>query len=306
MAKGVDIGARGNGISCVPCVGASPSLLLRGVVWKVSLAWLTGLFLCFGISSLQPSADVKCGSVFSGETESKGHVSACSELESVELGGFVHTHSETFSVKGPHLFIGLFSYPLVAGANSLGSVFGPFGDWWMFVTRVHHFRTRALSSSLLLMHVEEEGAQESSLIMAKDCVMSSRSWWGDLAAAIDGTLAPAETCAARLGVASIQGVLALTYARNVDLFFGRYACLYTSVNGECKGLFSGKNQEVKVSVLQVLQKTLQVIREGTAACIAITGFFSSAAACRIPAAAFLGLASMVEIGCSYSCLSVPF
>ena len=57
---------------------------------------------------MQPSADVKFGSVFSGETESKGHVSACSELESVELGGFVHTHSETFSVKGPtsvHWFV---------------------------------------------------------------------------------------------------------------------------------------------------------------------------------------------------------
>ena len=116
MAKGVDIGAHGNGISCVPCVGASPSLLLRGVLWKVSLVWLTGFFLCLGILSfshvLQPSADVKFGSVFSGETEPKGHVSACSELESVELGGFVHTHSETFSVKGPHL-IGFSRIPWV-------------------------------------------------------------------------------------------------------------------------------------------------------------------------------------------------
>ena len=138
-------------------------LLLRGVVWKVSLVWLTGLFLCCGILSfshvLQPSADVKFGSVFSGETESRGHVSACSELESVALGGFVHTHSETFSVKGPHLFIGLFSYPSVAGANTLGlglpCVFGPLGDWWIFVARVHLCRIRALSSSLLLMYVEE-------------------------------------------------------------------------------------------------------------------------------------------------------
>ena len=38
----------------------------------------------------------------------------------------------------------------------------------------------------------------------------------------------------------------------------------------------------------------QVIREGAAACIAITGFLPAAAACRLPAAAFLGLASMVE------------
>ena len=224
MAKGVDIGAHGNGISCVPSAGASPSLLLRGVLWKVSLVWLTGFFLCLGILSfshvLQPSADVKFGSVFSGETKSTGHVSACSELESVELGGFVHTHSETFSVKGSH-HIGLFSYSLGAGADSLGlglpCVFVPLGDWWMLVARVHLFRPRVLSSSLLL--IEEEGAQESSLIMAKGCVMSSRSWWGDLTAAIDGTFASvvksvlAETCAARLRAALIQGVLALTYAR---------------------------------------------------------------------------------------------
>ena len=263
MAKGADIGAHGNGISFVPRVGASPSLLLRGVVWKVSLAWSTGLFLCFEIlffsHVLQPSADVKFGSVFSGETVSKGHVSACSELESVELGGFVHTHSETFSVKGPHLFIGLFSYPLVAGANSSGLG---------LPCVLHLCRTRVLSSSLLLMYVEEEGAQDSSLIMAKDCVMSSRSWCDlDLAAAIDGSLAPlvksvlAGTCAARWEVAKIQGLLALTYARKVDLFFGRHACLHSSVNGEYKGLFSGKNQEVKVSVLQVLQRTLQVIQK---------------------------------------------
>ena len=88
-------------------------------------------------------------------------------------------------------------------------MFGPLGDWCIFVARVLLFRTRALSSSLLLMYVEEEG-----------CVMSSRSWWYDLAAAIDGTFAPvvksvlAETCAARLEAASIQGVLALTYARS--------------------------------------------------------------------------------------------
>ena len=236
MAKGVDIGAHGNGVSCVPCVGASPSLLLRGVLWKVSL--------CLGILSfshvLQPSADVKFGSVFSGETESKGHVSACSELESVELGGFVHTHSETFSVNGTHL-IGLFSYSLVAGANSLGlglpCVFVPLGDWWMLVARVHLSRSRALSSSLLLMYVEEEGAQESSLTMAKGCVMSSRSWWGDRAAAIVGTFAPVvksvlpETCAARLGAAKIHGVLALTYARSwVLLHTGMESSLLHIVN----------------------------------------------------------------------------
>ena len=102
MAKGVDIVAHGNGTSFVPCVGASASLLLRGVVWKVSLAWMSGLFLFDGLLFFshvsQPSADVKFGSVFSGETESNGHVSDCCELESVELGGFVHTHSGTLSV----------------------------------------------------------------------------------------------------------------------------------------------------------------------------------------------------------------
>ena len=126
-------------------------------------------------------------------------------------------------MKGTHL-IGLFSYSLVAGANSLGlglpCVFEPLGDWWILVARVHLSRTRALSSSLLLMYVEEEGAQESSLTVAKGCVMSSRSGWGDRAAAIVGTFAPvfksvlAETCAARLGAALIHGVLALTYARS--------------------------------------------------------------------------------------------
>ena len=207
------------------------------VVRALPVRWA---FVLFHVSQL--SAEVRFGFVFSGETESNGHVSDCCELESVELGGFVHTHSETIFVKGPHLFNGLFSYPLVARANFLGlglpCVFGLIGDWWVFVGRVQPHRTRALLSSLLLMYVEEEGTQESSLMMAKGCVMSSRSRWGDLdlAAAIDGTLALlvksvlAETCAARWGVASIQGVLALTYAKNVDLGklfrrFARHACV---------------------------------------------------------------------------------
>ena len=67
--------------------------------------------------------------------------------------------------------------------------------------------------------------------------MSSRSWWGDLTAAIDGTFAPvvksvlAETCAARLRAALIQGVLALTYARNwVLLHTGMESSLLHIVN----------------------------------------------------------------------------
>ena len=266
MAKGVDVRAHGNGFSFVPCVEATPSLLPRGVVWKVSLAWMSGLFLCDGLLFFshvsQPSADVKFGSVFPGETESNGHVSDCCELESVELGGFAHTHPETISVNSPHLFNGLFSYPLVTGANFLGlglpCVFGPIGDWWMFVASVQQSRTRALLSSLLLMYVEEEGTQESSLMMAKDCVMSSRSRWGDLdlAAAVDGTLAPliksvlAETCAARWEVASIQGVLALTYARNVDLgkFFRRFGRMPVSTHlstVSAKGSFLEKIKKSK-------------------------------------------------------------
>ena len=112
MVKGIDIGAHGNGISFVPRVGASPSLLLRGVVWKVSLAWSAGLFLCFEIlffsHVLQPPADVKFGSVFSGETVSKGHVSACSELESVELGGLcAHSFGDILCEGSPsvHWFV---------------------------------------------------------------------------------------------------------------------------------------------------------------------------------------------------------
>ena len=63
--------------------------------------------------------------------------------------------------EGPHLFNGLFSYPVVVGSKFLGlglpCVFGPIGERWMFVARVQPYRTRALLSSLLLIYVEEEG-----------------------------------------------------------------------------------------------------------------------------------------------------
>ena len=90
----------------------------------------------------------------------------------------------------------------------------------------------------------------------------------------------------------------------------------------CRVKGTKENAKVQESCLKaVFDFFPQVIREGAAACIAITGFLPSAAACRMPAAAFLGLASMVEMkfraaaafegtltffGCSQSCLSVPF
>ena len=71
----------------------------------------------------------------------------------------------------------------------------------------------------------------------------------------------------------------------------------------CAGLFNScrvkgtkKPPKRRNLVRKLVLTSQQVIREGAAACIAITGFFPSAAACRMPAAAFLGLASMVEMG----------
>ena len=64
----------------------------------------------------------------------------------------------------------------------------------------------------------------------------------------------------------------------------------------CRVKGTKENAKVQESCLKaVFDFFPQVIREGAAACMAITGFLPSAAACRMPAAAFLDLASMVEI-----------
>ena len=91
MAKGVDIGAHGNGIFCVSRLGAAPSLLSGLVVLMFALALLLpGSSVISHVS--QPSADVKFEtvsealSVFAGETESSGGF--LSSWNVVELGGF--------------------------------------------------------------------------------------------------------------------------------------------------------------------------------------------------------------------------
>ena len=97
MAKGVNVGANGNGIFCGPCVGASPSLLPCGIVSTVVLALLlSGPSSCDGLSFyphvLQPSADAKFETVletlpvFAGETECSGQFNVFGEQVVVELG----------------------------------------------------------------------------------------------------------------------------------------------------------------------------------------------------------------------------
>ena len=63
----------------------------------------------------------------------------------------------------------------------------------------------------------------------------------------------------------------------------------------CRVKGTKENAKVQESCLKaVFHISPQVIREGAAACIAFTGFLPAAAACRMSAAAFLGLASIVE------------
>ena len=109
MANGVDIGAHGNGVFCVLRLGAAPSLLSGFVALMMVLAPSLSAFVISHVS--QPSADMKFGTVpeslfvFDGETESNGRFSGLMETFVVELGDFVHSHSEIFSVEGPCEFL---------------------------------------------------------------------------------------------------------------------------------------------------------------------------------------------------------
>ena len=103
MANGVESGARGNGIFCLSRLGAAPSLLSGFVLLLLVLALLMSASVVSHVS--QPSADMKFWtvpeslSVFDGETESNGRFAGLVETVVVELGGFVHCHSEIFSVE---------------------------------------------------------------------------------------------------------------------------------------------------------------------------------------------------------------
>ena len=273
--------------------GASPSMLRCSDVSRVALASLFP-------HVMQLSANVKFDSVFSGLTEFDGHVSEFRELGSVELESFVYTSSVVFSVKGLLQLDVCFSWGLeglVDGAICAGFGFRCLtmsaGDWMVFYAWAHPLRARALPSCLLLVYFEA-GTQEPSLMVALHGGVGLRGM--NLAAAMLLKSVLAETCGALWRAAVSECVLAYLYFGMYRCCYGRHACLHTSCNGEYKGLSSGSLQEDKASFLQVLLKTLQVIREGSAACIAFLGFFLTAAACRTTAAAFLGVASLFAIG----------
>ena len=73
----------------------------------------------------------------------------------------------------------------------------------------------------------------------------------------------AESCAALGRAAVSESVLATLFFEMYRCCYGRHACLHTSCNGECKGKSSGSIQEDKASFLQVLLKTLQVVRDSS-------------------------------------------
>ena len=174
VANGVDIGAHGNGIFCVSRLGAAPSLLSGFVVLMLALAPLL-----YHVS--QPSADMKFGtvpdalSVFDGETESGGRFSGLVETVVVELGGFVHSHSEIFSVEGPCEFL-VFSLlsilGLVTGINTVAPgmtfVTVSHGCWLAFGSCVHSSLSSPLWPSFLpLVIFGDTGTQEGSLLMCR-------------------------------------------------------------------------------------------------------------------------------------------
>ena len=274
--------------------GASPSMLRCSVVSKVALASLFS-------HVMQPSASVKFDSVFSGLTEFDGHVSEFQELGSVELESFEHTSMVVFSVEGLLQLDVCFSWSLVGLVDDdICAGFGfrcltmSAGDWMVFYAWAHPQCARALPSCLLVVYFEA-GTQESSLLVALHGGVRLRGM--NFAAAMLFKSVLAESCAALWRAAVSEGVLATLFFGMYRCCYGRHACLHTSCNGECKGKSSGSIQEDKASFLQVLLKTLQVVREGSAACIAFLGFFVTAAACRTTAAALLYVASLFAAAC---------
>ena len=146
MANGVDVGAHGSGIFCLSRLGAAPSLLSGSVVLVLVVAPLLSASVISHV--LQPSADMKFGtvpeslSVFDGESESCGRFSELVGTVDVELGGFLHFHSEIVFVEGPCVFL-VFSWNTVAPgmtfvtvSQGCGLAFGSCAYWSSFLPLV--------------------------------------------------------------------------------------------------------------------------------------------------------------------------
>ena len=179
MANGVDIGAHGNGIFCVSRLGAAPSLLSGFVVLMLVLARLLSDSVISHVS--QPSADMKFGtvpeslSVFDGEAESNSRFSGLVETVVVELGDFVHSHSEIFSVEGPCEFL-VFSLLPILGLVTGISTFAPgmtfvtvsHGCWLAFGSCMHSSLSSSLWLSFLPLLISGvTGTQDGSLLMSR-------------------------------------------------------------------------------------------------------------------------------------------
>ena len=268
MANGVDIGAHGNGIFCVSRLGAAPSLLSGFVVLMLALAPLLSASAISHVS--QPFADMKFRtvpdalSVFDGETESSGRFTGLVETVVVELGGFVHSHSEIFSVEGPCEFLVFSLLPilgLVTGINTVAPgmtfVTVSHGCWLAFGSCVHSSLSSSLWPSFLPLVISGvTGTQEGSLLMSW-CPCSF------LTAGDAGCGAEFEGIEEEYSVRELA--VSCPCAAWLDDGFVRHAGTCTSVNGESKGKSSGTDLEDKVLSLWNVLQSFQVVRVGSAA-----------------------------------------
>ena len=275
-------------------LGAAPSLLSGFVALMMVLAPSLSAFVISHVS--QPSADMRFGtvpeslSVFDGETESNGRFSGLMETVVVELGDFVHSHSEIFSVEGPCEFLVFSLLPslgLVSGINTvtpgMAFVTVSHGCWLKFGSCVHSSLPSSLWPSFSLLVVSGvTGTQEEGSLLLSRCPMAGDAGCG------------AEFEGIEEGYSVRELAVSCPCAAWSDDGFVRDAGTCTSVNGESKGKSSGKDIGYVVLRLWNVLQSLEVVPIGSAACTAFIGSFFAAAACR-RAAAFSGVFSVMVI-----------